>query len=124
MLLNLAGRRIHYDLVGPPAGGPVCFSHALAADSGMWAEQVPILVAQGYRVLRVDMRGHGGSAPSDGDTTLDALAGDIAAVIDALGLGRVFFVGLSSGGMMGQALARRHRAQVASRMLCESPPAS
>jgi 3-oxoadipate enol-lactonase len=124
MLLNLAGRRIHYDLVGPSAGGTVCFAHALAADSGMWAEQVPILMAQGYRVLRVDMRGHGGSAPSDGDTTLDALAGDIAAVIDALGIGRVHFVGLSIGGMIGQALALRHRAQVASLMLCESPPAS
>ncbi|MEA3024203.1 MAG: 3-oxoadipate enol-lactonase, partial [Alphaproteobacteria bacterium] len=56
MLLNLDARRIHYDLVGPPAGETVCFAHALAADSGMWAEQVPALVAQGYRVLRVDMR--------------------------------------------------------------------
>src|SRR5258708_7491161 len=124
MLLNLAGRRIYYDLVGPPAAAVVCFAHALAADSGMWAEQVPALVAQGWRVLRVDMRGHGGSAPPDGDTTLDQLAGDIAQVVDALGIGRVHFVGLSIGGMIGQALALRHGAQVASLMLCESPPAS
>jgi 3-oxoadipate enol-lactonase len=124
MLLNLAGRRIYYDLVGPPAAAVVCFAHALAADSGMWAEQVPALVAQGWRVLRVDMRGHGGSASPDGDTTLDQLAGDIAHVVDALGIGRVHFVGLSIGGMIGQALALRHGAQVASLMLCESPPAS
>jgi 3-oxoadipate enol-lactonase len=124
MLLNLDARRIHYDLVGPPAGGTVCFAHALAADSGMWAEQVPALVAQGYRVLRVDMRGHGGSAAPDGETTLDQLAGDIAAVIDALGIARVHFVGLSIGGMIGQALALRQGPKVASLMLCESPPAS
>jgi 3-oxoadipate enol-lactonase len=124
MLLNLAGRRIHYDLVGPPGAGVVCFAHALAANSGMWAEQVAALTAQGWRVLRVDMRGHGGSAPPDGDTTLDALAGDIAAVIDALGIGRAHFVGLSIGGMIGQALALRQGPKVASLMLCESPPAS
>jgi 3-oxoadipate enol-lactonase len=124
MLLSLAGRRIHYDLVGPPGAGAVCFAHALAADSGMWAEQVPALIAQGWRVLRVDMRGHGGSAPPAADTTLDQLAGDIAQVIDALGIGRVHFVGLSIGGMIGQALGLRHTRKVASLMLCESPPAS
>ena len=124
MLLNLGARRIYYDLVGPPEAAVVCFAHALAADSGMWAEQVPALTAQGLRVLRVDMRGHGGSDPPDGNTTLDELAGDIAQVIDALGIVRVHFVGLSIGGMIGQALALRHGAKVASLMLCESPPAS
>jgi 3-oxoadipate enol-lactonase len=124
MLLNLGARRIHYDLVGPPEAAVVCFAHALAADSGMWAEQVPALTAQGLRVLRVDMRGHGGSDPSDGITTLDELAGDIAHVIDALGIVRIHFVGLSIGGMIGQALALRQGPKVASLMLCESPPAS
>ena len=81
MLLHLAGRRIHYDLAGPEEAPVVCFAHALAADSGMWAEQVPSLLAQGWRVLRVDMRGHGGSAPPAPDVTLDELAGDIAAVM-------------------------------------------
>src|SRR5260370_38939934 len=109
MLLIRAGARIYYDLVGPPAAGVVCFAHALAADSGMWAEQVPALTAQGWRVLRVDMRGHGGSASPDGDTTLDQLAGDIAQVVDALGIGRGHFVGLSIGGMIGQAVRLRPR---------------
>src|SRR3954463_1972001 len=90
----------------------------------MWAEQVPALMAEGWRVLRVDMRGHGGSARPDGDTTLDELAGDSAQVIDALGIARVHFVGLSVGGMIGQALALAHGPKVASLMLCESPPAS
>ncbi len=124
MLLHLAGRRIHYDLAGPEEAPVVCFAHALAADSGMWAEQVPSLLAQGWRVLRVDMRGHGGSAPPAPDVTLDELAGDIAAVMDARALERAHVVGLSIGGMIAQALALRHRTKVASLMLCESPPAS
>src|SRR5260370_29516215 len=105
MLLIRAGARIYYDLVGPPAAGVVCFAHALAADSGMWAEQVPALVAQGWRVLRVDMRGHGGSASPDGDTTLDQLAGDIAAVVGSPGIRRGHFVGLAPGRLVAAALA-------------------
>jgi 3-oxoadipate enol-lactonase len=124
MLMRLAGRRIHYDLLGPPGAKVVCFAHALAADSGMWAEQIAPLLAGGLRVLRVDMRGHGGSDPPAGDTTLDELADDIAAVIGALAIERVHFVGLSIGGMIGQALALRQGRKVASLMLCESPPAS
>ncbi|HEY2137627.1 MAG TPA: alpha/beta fold hydrolase [Xanthobacteraceae bacterium] len=124
MLLKSAGRCIHYDLIGPPDAPAVCFAHALAADSGMWAEQIPALLAAGLRVLRVDMRGHGGSDPPAGNATLDELADDIAAVIDALAIERVHFVGLSIGGMIGQALGLRHLAKVASLMLCESPPAS
>ena len=67
MLINLAARRLYYTLEGPQNGQVVCFTHSLASDGGMWAEQLPPLLAAGYRVLRLDMRGHGGSAPVDGD---------------------------------------------------------
>ena len=67
MLLPLAGRRLYYDLVGPEDGPVVCFTHSLASDSGMWAEQMPPLLQAGFRVLRLDMRGHGGSDPVAGD---------------------------------------------------------
>jgi 3-oxoadipate enol-lactonase len=115
---------IHYDLLGDGENGTVCFAHALAADSGMWAEQVPAVLGAGYRVLRIDMRGHGGSAGVSGDYTLAMLAGDISAVIAARGLPPVHYVGLSIGGMIGQALALHHPAQVASLTLCEAPPAA
>jgi 3-oxoadipate enol-lactonase len=126
MLLQLDNRRLHYDLIGPPAGqgDVVCFAHALAADSGMWAEQVAPLLGLGLRVLRIDMRGHGGSDAVAGDYTLDTLADDIVAVLNACGIARIHFVGLSVGGMIGQALALRHGARVASMMLCEAPAAA
>ncbi len=124
MKLPLDNRFIAYDLLGPEAGPVVCLTHSLAADGGMWAEQVPALLAQNYRVLRLDMRGHGGSDPVGGDYTMRALAGDVAAVLDALGIARVHFIGLSIGGMLGQAFAVEHGAKLTSAMWCDTLPAS
>jgi 3-oxoadipate enol-lactonase len=124
MKLPIENRFIAYDLIGPEAGPVVCFTHSLAADGGMWAEQVPALLAQNYRVLRIDMRGHGGSDPVPGDYTMRALAGDVATVLEALGIARVHFVGLSIGGMLGQAFAIEYGAKLLSAMWCDTLPAS
>jgi 3-oxoadipate enol-lactonase len=86
MLVSLAGRRLYYDLVGPEDGPVVCITHSLASDSGMWAEQMPPLLQVGFRVLRIDMRGHGGSDPVAGDYSMKTLAGDVAVVLEALSL--------------------------------------
>ena len=122
MLIPLKGRRLYYDLTGAEIGPVVCFTHSLASDSGMWAEQMPPLLAAGFRVLRLDMRGHGGSDPDAGPYTMSALAGDVAAAIDVLGLDRVHFVGLSIGGMIGQGFAIEHAAKLRSLMLCDTLP--
>jgi 3-oxoadipate enol-lactonase len=124
MLLNCGTRRLYYDLIGPENGRIVAFAHALAADSGMWAEQILALIALGFRVLRMDMRGHGGSAPVPGDYNLQELASDIVAVLDHLGIAKAHYVGLSIGGMIGEALAVHFPDRVFSLMLCETPPAS
>ena len=124
MLISLKGRCVYYDLTGPEAGPVVCFTHSLASDSGMWAEQLPPLLAAGFRVLRLDMRGHGGSETVAGHYTMSALAGDVAAAIDALGLDRVHYVGLSIGGMIGQGFALEHAAKLRSLMLCDTLPST
>ena len=124
MLLPFDGRRLYYDLTGAQDAPVVCFTHSLTSDSGMWAEQLPPLLAAGFRVLRVDMRGHGGSDPVAGDYTMSALAADVARVIDARGLDRVHYIGLSIGGMLGQAFAIEHGAKVKSLMLCDTLPAT
>lgn len=122
MLLPYQGRRLYYDLAGPENGPVVCFTHSLASDSGMWGEQMQPLLGAGFRVLRVDMRGHGGSDPVAGDYTMEQLAGDVAAVIDALGIRQVHYIGLSIGGMLGQAFALAHGAKLKSMMLCDTMP--
>src|SRR5690242_12374940 len=124
MLLPLSGRRLYYDLTGPDNGPVVCITHSLASDGGSWAEQVPPLLQAGFRVLRLDMRGHGGSDPVAGDYTMKALAGDVAAALDALSLPRVHYIGLSIGGMIGQAFAIEHSAKLISAMWCDTLPAS
>jgi 3-oxoadipate enol-lactonase len=124
VLLPLQGRRLYYDLAGPENGPVVCITHSLSSDGGSWAEQVPPLLQAGFRVLRLDMRGHGGSDPVAGDYTMKALAGDVAAVLDALGIPRVHYIGLSIGGMIGQAFAIEHAAKLISAMWCDTLPAS
>lgn len=127
MLIALEDRSLHYDLMGPPDGPVVCLAHALSADTGIWAEQVPVLLANGWRVLRIDMRGHGGSMAGKatlpgGGYTMEELAGDVVRVLDTLGTDRVHFVGLSIGGMIGQILGLDHADRLASLMLCDTSP--
>ena len=124
MLLPLAGRRLYYDLAGPEHGPVACITHSLASDGGSWTEQVPALLTAGFRVLRLDMRGHGGSDPVAGDYPMNELAGDVAALLDALGLARVHYIGLSIGGMIGQAFALDHGDKLISAMWCDTLPAS
>jgi 3-oxoadipate enol-lactonase len=120
MPLPLEGRSIHYDLIGSENEPVVCMTHALTSASGMWAEQVPPLLAAGFRVLRLDMRGHGGSDPGVGDYTLSGLAGDIALVLDSLGSAHVHYIGLSMGGVLGQVFAFEHRDRLVSAMWCDT----
>jgi len=124
MLLPLQGRNIAYDLVGPDTAPVVCMTHSLASDGGMWAEQMPSLLAAGFRVLRIDMRGHGGSGPVQGPYTMSQLAADVVAVLDVLSIPKVHYIGLSIGGMIGQALAIEHGGRVLSAMWCDTMPAT
>jgi 3-oxoadipate enol-lactonase len=124
MLLPLEGHRIAYDILGPEDAPVVCITHSLASDGGSWAEQVPALLAGGFRVLRLDMRGHGGSDPVAGDYTMAALAEDVAQALAALAIHRVHYIGLSIGGMIGQAFALAHGERLISAMWCDTLPAS
>jgi 3-oxoadipate enol-lactonase len=122
MLIKTAGRRIYYDLTGPENGPVVCFTHSLSSDGGMWAEQMVPLLQAGWRVLRLDMRGHGGSDPVPGDYSMAALADDVAVALDFLGIEKAHFIGLSIGGMIGQAFAIGHGHRLLSAMLCDTAP--
>jgi 3-oxoadipate enol-lactonase len=124
MLLPLNGRSIAYDLIGPDTAPTVCITHSLASDGGSWAEQAPALLQAGFRVLRIDMRGHGGSDPIAGDYTMQELAGDVVAVLDGLSIPRVHYIGLSIGGMLGQAFALDHQDRLISILWCDTLPAS
>ena len=124
MLLSLDGRKIYFDLAGPQNAPTVCFTHSLNSDGGMWVEQMVPLLAAGYRVLRLDMRGHGGSAPVEGDYTMDQLAGDVKGALDVLDISKVHYIGLSIGGMIGQGFALANPGYLASLCLCDTQPST
>lgn len=88
-------------------GPVVVLSHALGCDVSMWDGVAEILQTR-FTVLRHDHRGHGKSEAVPGPYSIDMLADDVAGIIRAQGSGSVHFVGLSMGGMTGQALAARH----------------
>ena len=102
------GAELNYVLEGPESAPVIAFSNSLGTTTAMWDEQVAALRGD-FRCLRYDTRGHGRSNLPTNHFTLDDLAGDLAALLGALGIGRAHVVGLSLGGMTGQALAaQRH----------------
>jgi 3-oxoadipate enol-lactonase len=94
---------MHYAVSGPENGPAVVFANSLGTDLRLWDAVLPLL-PPGLRLVRYDKRGHGLSDRSVPYAIAD-LAEDAAALIDALRLGPVVFVGLSIGGLIGQALA-------------------
>ena len=111
--------QVNCQFSGPEQAPLVVLSHSLASSGIMWEPQLPAL-ADGYRVLRYDTRGHGGSDAPPGPYTLDELGDDAIAMLDVLGIERVHWVGLSMGGMVGQNLAIRHPQRLLSLALCDT----
>jgi 3-oxoadipate enol-lactonase len=89
----------------------VLLSNSLGATRGMWDPQVPAL-AERYRVITYDTRGHGDSPSPDGAWSLDDLVDDVVALLDEVGAPRAHVVGLSLGGMTAMRLAAREPARV------------
>jgi pimeloyl-ACP methyl ester carboxylesterase len=111
------------DLVSPWIEAPetILFHHGLGANMQIWAQWLPQL-ADRYRIVRFDMRGHGRSREAvDPEPTLDSLGEDVLAVANAAGIGRFHFVGESGGGTVGLRLARVHADRLLTLTVCNSP---
>jgi len=119
MRIDLNGFKVSYQLSGPEGAPVVCLSHSLASSRVMWDPQTAAL-HQNFRLLRYDTRGHGGTDAPSGAYDLDQLGDDAVAMLDALGIDLVHWVGLSMGGMIGQNLALRYPERLASVMLCDT----
>jgi 3-oxoadipate enol-lactonase len=92
--------------------GPwVTFVTGIANDYSMWDGQVPAL-ERGFRILRYDLRGQGGTPASTLEVTVSSLAEDLIALWDALGVASSHLVGLGLGGAIAQATAIDHPGRV------------
>ena len=119
MITRANGINMHYALEGPESAPVVTLSHSLATDFSMWDPQVAVLKS-GYRVLRYDTRGHGGTDAPEGPYTLEQMAEDIKALLQTLGIPRTHFMGLSMGGMIAQVLALKYPSLLRSLILCDT----
>jgi 3-oxoadipate enol-lactonase len=104
---------------GNPDGPVVMMAHAMGTSHRIWDWQVPALEDR-YRLLRYDWRGHGDTDAPPGPYTLSQFVEDAVAVMDALSLDRVNWVGISTGGMIGQGLSIHHPERIASLTLCNT----
>ncbi|MGY2052626.1 bifunctional 3-oxoadipate enol-lactonase/4-carboxymuconolactone decarboxylase PcaDC [Methylobacterium sp. JK268] len=105
-VIDANGTRLAYEISGPTGAPVVAFSNSLGTTMAMWDPLVPFLRGR-YRVLRYDTRGHGASQVRDEPASVEDLADDLLGLLDGLGIARAHVVGLSLGGMTGQALAMR-----------------
>lgn len=101
-----------YEMEGPPDAPVLFLIHGLVATTQLnWFPAFPVL-ADRYRVIATDLRGHGRGFPSGNRFRLSDCADDIAAVADALGVERFIPVGYSLGGPVAQLTWHRHRDRV------------
>lgn len=107
MHMDVDGIRFNVAITGKPDGQVVVLSHSLCTNLAMWDEQMAALEAH-FQVLRYDTRGHGTSDAPDGAYTLEQLGEDAIGLLNALGIEKVIWVGLSMGGMIGQGIALQH----------------
>jgi 3-oxoadipate enol-lactonase len=111
--------KTNYRLEGPADRPVVALAHPLGATLEMWDAQVAALLPR-YRVLRYDIRGHGGSEVPPGPYTLEQMAGDLLALLDALGIRESHFVGLSMGGLIGMTAALAFPDRIRRLVLCDT----
>ena len=119
--LDRDGVRIYYEQRG--AGPSVLLSHGYSASARMWQGQLDAL-ADSYHLIAWDMRGHDRSDSPD-DPALyshEATIHDMAAVLDACGVGRAIIAGLSLGGFMSLAFHLTHPTRTEALMLFDTGP--
>src|ERR671918_799463 len=90
---------------------PVVLIHGVGGDASNWDEIVPQLEPR-FRVVRIDLRGHGRSRPIRSPITVFDFARDVASALDTLGIRAARIAGFSLGGQVAQALALEHPERV------------
>jgi 3-oxoadipate enol-lactonase len=98
--LRVGDVEIHHEIEGRPDAPVLVLAHPLGADLTVWEPQTAALAAR-FRLLRYDSRGHGRSSVSSGPYRIETLARDALGLLDALGIERAHFCGLSIGGLVG-----------------------
>jgi pimeloyl-ACP methyl ester carboxylesterase len=112
------GVKIAYQTAGRPDLPALVLIHGFPLDRAMWDAQLGALSPRCF-VITPDLRGHGDSEVA-GPYSIDRHADDVAALMEALGVGRAVIGGLSMGGYVALAFWRRHRDRVSGLALIDT----
>ncbi|WP_203337520.1 alpha/beta fold hydrolase [Nocardioides limicola] len=113
--------KLHHEIAGPTAGPAIVCVGSLGTTLEMWRPQIDAL-SPDFRVVAVDLPGHGGTQIPDQPPTVASYAATVADLMVALGHTRFGVVGLSFGGAVAQVLAADHAAHVTAAVVaCTAP---
>ncbi len=110
---------LHHRQEGPEDAPVLVFSNSLGTDFRIWDPLIPLLPA-GLRIVRYDKRGHGLSGLPPGDWSMADHVGDLAGLLDHLGVRDAVICGLSVGGIIAQGLAAERPDLVRALILCDT----
>lgn len=120
MSIARVGRiELAYEVAGD--GLPVVLLHGFPFNRTLWREQVEAL-RERFKVITVDLRGHGETQATEAPATMEDMAGDVAALLDSLGLARVVLGGLSMGGYVALAFYQLFPERVRALLLADTRP--
>ena len=121
-LVELPGRGVTrvWECAGPPAAETLMLIHGVTFTAELNWGQVFAPLSRHFRVIAIDLRGHGDGISAGSRFRLEDCADDIAVLAEVLGLGRFVAVGYSMGGMVAQLLWRRHPSLLSGLVLCAS----
>lgn len=111
---------LHHTIEGPATGAAILLLHPVGIDLTFLAPLAAVLATR-YRVMRMDLRGHGQSAALPLAQSLEDFAGDVHDTLAHTGFAPCTITGFSFGGMVAQTLALRHPADVAALIPCACP---
>jgi len=111
--------QINYEWAGAEHLPVLVFSNSLGTNLRMWDAQMEEF-SKYFRLLRYDTRGHGQSEVTLGPYTIEQLSWDVVHLLDALKLDRIYFCGLSMGGMTGMFLGANVPARLHKLVLCNT----
>ena len=117
------GTEIFYKDWGSKGAQPVVFHHGWPLSGDDWDNQMLFFLAQGYRVIAHDRRGHGRSSQTDHGNEMNTYAADVAELAKALNLRNAVHVGHSTGGgEVARYVARAEPGRVAKAVLVGAVP--
>ena len=118
-MTHVNGIDVAYRWDGNKNGPVVMMAHAMGTSNEIWNQQIEAL-SDSYHILRYDWRGHGKTSAPQGPYTLNQFVDDAVGTMNALELEKVHWVGISTGGMIGQGVAIKHPGRLNSLSLCNT----